>query len=38
MPLWPVYTGAPDPHDGITRLPRPRPGATSTATPCSTPG
>ncbi|CAL9273860.1 MULTISPECIES: AAA family ATPase [Streptomyces] len=25
MPLWPVYTGAPDPHDGITRLPPPPP-------------
>ncbi|MGC9377650.1 AAA family ATPase [Streptomyces sp. MH13] len=25
MPLWPVYTGAPAPHDGITRLPPPPP-------------
>ncbi len=25
MPLWPVYTGAPDPHDGITKLPPPPP-------------
>ncbi|PZT69559.1 MoxR family ATPase [Streptomyces sp. SW4] len=25
MPLWPVYTGAPEPHDGITRLPPPPP-------------
>ncbi|WP_217145324.1 MoxR family ATPase [Streptomyces sp. AC627_RSS907] len=25
MPLWPVYTGAPAPHDGITKLPPPPP-------------
>ncbi|MFD4259911.1 AAA family ATPase [Streptomyces sp. NPDC058534] len=25
MPLWPVYTGAPAPHDGITQLPPPPP-------------
>ncbi|MGC0377470.1 AAA family ATPase [Streptomyces sp. SAI-229] len=25
MPLWPVYTGAEQPHDGITRLPPPPP-------------
>ncbi|MFG2677601.1 AAA family ATPase [Streptomyces sp. NPDC048392] len=25
MPLWPVYTGAPAPHDGIARLPPPPP-------------
>lgn len=33
MPLWPVYTGSNEPHDGITRLPPPRPGARSTAPP-----
>ncbi|MGW0210368.1 AAA family ATPase [Streptomyces sp. NPDC003233] len=25
MPLWPVYTGTQEPHDGITRLPPPPP-------------
>ncbi|MCI3239884.1 AAA family ATPase [Streptomyces spinosisporus] len=25
MPLWPVYTGSNEPHDGITRLPPPPP-------------
>ena len=25
MPLWPVYTGTNEPHDGITRLPPPPP-------------
>ncbi|WP_225821138.1 AAA family ATPase [Streptomyces naphthomycinicus] len=25
MPLWPVYTGTNEPHDGITRLPAPPP-------------
>jgi MoxR-like ATPase len=25
MPLWPVYTGANEPHDGITQLPPPPP-------------
>ncbi|GGN56407.1 ATPase AAA [Streptomyces albiflavescens] len=25
MPLWPVYTGTNEPHDGITRLPDPPP-------------
>ncbi|KOT35812.1 ATPase AAA [Streptomyces caelestis] len=25
MPLWPVYTGTEEPHDGITRLPPPPP-------------
>ncbi|MFD3911404.1 AAA family ATPase [Streptomyces sp. NPDC058603] len=25
MPLWPVYTGADEPHDGIGRLPEPPP-------------
>ncbi|WP_395571523.1 AAA family ATPase [Streptomyces sp. BK79] len=25
MPLWPVYTGAPAPHDGIAKLPPPPP-------------
>ncbi|KAB1148815.1 MoxR family ATPase [Streptomyces luteolifulvus] len=25
MPLWPVYTGTSEPHDGITRLPPPPP-------------